>query len=509
MAAIVTSNMRVHAATQFINGFSDSNQHHYLFIGRTLPWLNDNAPPTPIDCPVDQSASFRDMLSLKRISPSDVSLVSQRFTWTVSTVYTQYTNDVDLFDPTSNLPPFYVITESLNVYKCLNNNGGVASTVQPTGTTTDVITLADGYQWKFMFTVSSADVLKFVTAEWFPVKTLVTNDGSSQWLVQQAAVPGTLDRVEIITTGTQYTQIPTVTIVGDGTGATAAGIISGGNVISIIVTSPGQNYTWATISITGGGVSANGASAKAILSPVKGHGSDPVKELGAYFALINSKLIYDESSNFTVTNDFRKIGILKNPLLNDNVTSAVGLDYNQATRFYFGSVSGSLFNADEIVTGSTSGATGVVIDYDSQAFVLRVAEVHGSFVPGETVVGSVASGTLQTITGTLTSATSTTVVLPNGASASSDAYTNQYIKIMTGLGNGQIRKITGYVGVNRTATISPAFTVTPNGSSTFTIAKIVLPDLESFTGDILYMEHRRPIARASQQVEDIKITLQF
>jgi hypothetical protein len=450
------------------------------------------------------------MIALKRINASDVSLIMARNTWQVGTVYTQYSNDIDLFDPASNLPPFYVVTDSLNVYKCLSNNFGAASTVQPSGTSTTVVTSADGYQWKYMLTINSADVLKFVTAEWVPVTTLTDNDGSNQWLVQQAAIPGTIDRIDILTAGTQYTQVPTITITGDGTGAVAVATIAGGNVTGINVTNTGSGYTWANIAITNGGVAANGATAKAIISPFKGHGADPVAELGGFWVLVNAKLIYDENSKFTVSNDFRRIGIVKNPALStDGASPATALDYDQSARLKFSTVSGTIFNADEVVTGSVSGATGVVLDWNSTTSVLRVVEILGTFVPGETVVGSTASGVLQTYTGTASSATSTTIVLPNGASALNDFYTGQTIKILSGTGAAQIRKITGYVGINRTATVSPAWTVTPNNTSVFSIASITAPDVQPYTGDILYMENRRPIARASDQVEDLKIVVEF
>jgi hypothetical protein len=519
MAAIVTTNMRIYAANQFLGGFSDPTEHLYIFIGHTLPWdgidNNDNSPPTPIDCEFDETAAFRDMLSAKLIAPSDVSLVVPRYNWTTGTVYTPYSNTVDLFDPTGGLPPFFVITDALNVYKCLAvgkdpiTRQPVASTVKPTGTTTSVVTNADGYQWKYMFTVNSADVLKFVTNEWIPIKTLTTNDGSMQWIVQQAAVPGTIDRIDMVSIGSQYTVVPTVTITGDGTGATASAVIDGGNVVNIIVTSVGSGYTWANIVITGGGVGANGALANAVISPVFGHGSDAVSELGGYFAMINSKLTYDENGSFTVSNDFRRVGILKNPLLNDGVTPAVALDYNQMYRLSFGSTSGATFLADEVVTGSASNATGVVVDYNSDNLVLRVVETVGTFLPGETVVGSQASGVLQTFHGTAVGATSTTLVLPNTASAVDDAYTGMTVRILSGPGTGQTRKITGYNGTTRTATVSPGWTSTPNGTSTFSIAKIQSPDLALYKGEMLYMENRRPIARASDQVEDIKVVVQF
>jgi hypothetical protein len=500
--------MRVHAATQFLSGFSDPTQHMYLFIGNTLSWPDDSTPPTPIDCQINESSAFRNMMSLKLVDASDVSLVCPRNNWITGTIYTEYVSNVDLFDPSSSLPPFYVITSELNVYKCLNNNDGVPSTVEPTGTTTNVVTSADGYQWKYMFTVNSADVLNFVTTDWIPVNTLTANDGSAQWLVQQAAIPGTIDRIDMTLAGSQYTEIPTIEIVGDGVGATAQATIYGGNVTGITITSTGSGYTWATININGGGVAANGAAATAIISPFNGHGYDSVSELGGFFVIISAQLVYDENSTFTVSNDFRVVGLIKNPLL-PNSSPGIATDYNQSTRLTFGTVSGTLFSADEVVTGLTSGATGVVLDWNGTSNVLRLVQVVGTFVPGETVAGANATGVLLNVTGTAVSATTNTIVLPNSCSTVDDFYTGQTILISSGTGNGQVRTISGYVGVSRTATVSQNWSVSPSGTSVFIIASIISPDLEPFTGEILYLENRRPITRAPDQTEDIRIVMEF
>ena len=53
--------------------------------------------------------------------------------------------------------------------------------------------------------------------------------------------------------GLNYTSTPTVTITGDGTGATAEAIIVNGTVNRIIVTNRGIDYSRAIISISGGG----------------------------------------------------------------------------------------------------------------------------------------------------------------------------------------------------------------------------------------------------------------
>src|SRR4051812_18803948 len=119
MSAIVTTLMRIYSANQFKAGFADAGQKLYLFIGRTLPWVNDAVPPAPVDCIADEIAAFDDMLSLKLIDSTDVSLVVPRNTWVVNTIYSQYSNTVSLFDVT---PSVYVTSDQLNVYKCLSNN---------------------------------------------------------------------------------------------------------------------------------------------------------------------------------------------------------------------------------------------------------------------------------------------------------------------------------------------------------------------------------------------------
>jgi len=185
-------------------------------------------------------------------------------------------------------------------------------------------------------------------------------------------------------------------------------------------------------------------------------------------------------------------------------------------RLSFGTVSGATFLGDETVTGSISGATGIVVDYDSEGLnpagpgpTLRLAEVVGTFIPGETVVGSEASGVLLTTTGTATGGTTTTIILPNSASAASGAYVGQTILISGGVGSGQNRIITGYVGTNRTATVNTPWTITPNGTSIYKIASIIAPDLAPYVGEVVYLENRRPIARSSDQVEDVKIVVEF
>lgn len=76
----------------------------------------------------------------------------------------------------------------------------------------------------------------------------------------------------------------------------------------------------------------------------------------------------------------------------------------------------------------------------------------------------------QALTGTVVSATSTTIVLPgtNGQTSSfDDAYVGVDISITSGTNAGETRTITGYVGSTRTATVNRSWSVTPDATSTF------------------------------------------
>jgi hypothetical protein len=77
-----------------------------------------------------------------------------------------------------------------------------------------------------------------------------------------------VDEIEILATGDGYTGIPTVSIEGDGEGATASAIIVNGKLKSVVVTNPGSGYSAATVIVSGGG--GTGAACKAVLQGKKG-----------------------------------------------------------------------------------------------------------------------------------------------------------------------------------------------------------------------------------------------
>jgi len=407
----------------------------YLFIGRPQSWTTDTSPPTPSDGVEAEYSIWDDMIALKRIQSSDVKNAIIRRDWTSGVIYDEYSHEYSvsnlsnsgasqLYDAT-----FFVVTDDYNIYKCVFNNGNVASTVKPTGTSTSIITTADGYKWKFMYTISPGDALKFVTTDFLPVATNAT--------VAAAAVDGAIHVVKVTNGGSGYTSA-TAVITGSGSGATATVVVSGGQVTAVNITDPGADYRHATVTITGDGVDA---TATAMIEPQGGHGADAVEELGGFYAMMNTRLEYDDGTgDFPVTNDYRRIGIVRDPydFGTTTVATASTLRTNKTVTLSVGAT--GTFSVDETITGGTSGAIGRVVDWDATNRIVRyyqsTSENFIAFQVGETVTG----GT-------------------SGATGTSSA-----------LGN---------------------------------------PEVQPDTGDIIYVEQRRPITRASDQVESISLVIEF
>ena len=425
MASLVTSKFRVHNAQQFAEAFSEtSNTIMYLFIGKNTTFPNDNSPPTPVNSTANvEYTPWRDMYAAKRITTADVTHAIERYDWTSGTVYDQYDDqDTDLLED-----DFYVMTEDYNVYKCLFNVSATASTTKPTGVSTSPFTTADGYIWKFMYTVTTSKALKFLTNDYIPVQTLLSDDSTDQWDVQAAAVDGGIHVVKVTSGGSGYASAPVVTIAGDGTGATATSVITANAVTSVVISAAGTGYTRATVTFASGA-----AAATAIISPKGGHGSDAIEELGGKYIMLNVRLDGTESNTFSTANEFRQVGIVRDPYLYGTSTRAVASSFRQSFKYQLSSISGT-FTLDETATSGSNTAS--VVEFTTP---------------------------------------------------------NLFTTLPLNLPFANSTNITGG-------------TSGANG----TIAIITTPGLQPYSGDIIYVENRVPIARANDQIEDVKLVIQF
>ena len=344
MAAIITEKFRIHNARQFKEDFGESASSTFLFIGRPQAWDASDTTPTPSNSVGEMIDAYKDMIAMKKIGSADVSHALVRRDWATGTTYDEYAHDYSA----SNLSPvtssnnlydttFYVMSSAYNVYKCIRTGRNSSyvrqpSTVEPTGTAIAPITTADGYIWKYMYSVSASETIKFVTNDFIPCKTLGalqkvhgdlaaigavgSTDGSTQFASEDGAdtYEGAIYHVRADNIGSGYTSgtYTNVPVEGDGTSAVATVVISSGGVESITMTANGTNYTSGTMRVAavGAGNGNNDMVLTPIISPLLGHGADPVSELGGNYVIVNSRLEFAEGSgDFTTSNDFRRIGL--------------------------------------------------------------------------------------------------------------------------------------------------------------------------------------------------------
>ena len=322
----------------------------YFAYGKTDAWANDSVPNTAVSTVASQYEVWYNMIGGKQVTTADIAHVIPRNDWTTSTIYYAY-DDKNI----ESNAKMYVLTSDWNVYKCIANNYGASSTVKPTAVNPDATTqTSDGYIWKYMYTVSDNEKLRFVTDNYIPVKTLTGDDGSRQWSVQEAAVDGGIHSILVTSSGSDYTSTPTVAITGDGSGATATATIntSSNTVNSIIVSATGQSYTYANVSITGGG--GSGANARVIISPFGGHGSNPLYELGGKDLLVNPRLISSEDSVLPTTNDFRQVSLIRGPLIANSNTAFTNTAFLQAYTLITNTTGTGNYDENEIVYQGSS-----------------------------------------------------------------------------------------------------------------------------------------------------------
>jgi len=200
------------------------------------------------------------------------------------------------------------------------------------------------------------------------------------------------------TSGTTYVISPNVRISGDS-GSTAStrstayvSDCANGQVRQITMITPGINYSFANVQIVA--AQGSGASVRAIISPPGGHGKDAVSELGGYNAILNVKIYGTEANTFPSNNDFRVIGLIRDPLLrNGSAANAASID--QSTRLLVTSRSGD-FIADEVLRGETSNVTSRFVYFSNTSTnggICRVVAVKPTgtgllYTPGEVVRGS-------------------------------------------------------------------------------------------------------------------------
>ena len=530
MALVLRRLGRVELARSYLRDIRNNNDYFHFAVGKTTAWTDDTAPETPIDSDNYISAFRRSIMFTQRIDSADICMLSKRLNWTSGTVYDEYD---DAYSSTNKAysgaesladANFFILTSEFKVYKCISNNSNALSTVEPSSTGTAVFELSDGYNWKYMFTVSASDQNKFLDADFIPVRKLTGNpthdvtgevdsisisaggsgytsaptvvisgDGDGlatgtatvsggavtgvtintsgsgysfafvsftggggsgatatvnlgdadslpalQSAVEGAAISGTLDRVTITNPGKDYAQGDVqISVTGDGSGAEASAYVNAatGALTEIRVTNPGSGYSYANIVITNTSAPGTDATARAIISPQGGHGSNAVRELFAHNLGITVNFSDNDNRDLILGNDFRQIGLIK------NITTPGDVVYttNTATACHIINVASgqtSNYAADDEITTNDGGKFKVIQIDETNNNIYLTAEIP-----------------LITNSSTLTNST--------------------------------------------------------QSISSLSINSFTAPEVKNSSGEIIYLDNRSPIIRSADQVEQVKALIRF
>jgi len=443
---LLTRKFRTRMARAFLDSLSSNTNHAFLFLGRPQEWDNDSLPPTPVDCPQNVDFEFwRDAIGVKNVHPANTAFIVPRRNWTSGTIYDQYDDTED--DSGLELYVLDMEESPYKVYKCLWNNDGGASTVAPSfpGASVNPVALSDGYVWQYMYTVGSENY-EFLTDDWMPV--LSDDDVVLNAMTFAGRLPTAVPLL-IVDGGSSYNASlsTATTITGDGAGAnvTSNGVsITAGAVTSVVLASGGAGYTEvSSVNVYQSGAAS--AEVRAIIPPYPNHGADPVKELGATTIMLNATFEADEASYVTVNNDFRRVGLLINPLVTDG-SNAFSRTYRMTYDIVFSANTGVLA-ADDVISNiskspsPTALVLEVVPSLSNANYIVRLTRVDTKNEDAPFEVGDV------------------------------------------------IKNLDSGVEV--------------------TIDEITEPDLQRFSGDIVFVNQRTPVTRDDDQNEEIKLVFPF
>lgn len=409
--AVITNDFKRMALRKLYDDAQDVTNRYYIGIGKSEPWNDADAVPTPTGSIRDDRLARQGLQSIK--SAANLSFVVSRYNWTSGTIYDAW-DDNDL---TVGANPYYIITEDNRVYICVQearNASGVqtASTVKPTHTDPlKAVKLADGYKWKYLYTILATNATNYLSANFMPVRladSTETGAGAEQYAVQDAAVRGQILGVKVTDGGAGYSSAPTVTITGNGTNASATAYVTGGTVTHIFLDSDadsamamGRGYDFAGVTISGGSPTT-AATARAVIGDVYGAGlgADPRNDLRSTSLMFNARPDGIESNTFFVGQDFRQVILIQDPV--DSNGSAITSTAANASKYLVADDAAEAggFAIDALITGGTSGAKARYVSNaaDKIYVVQNDSTGYSAFTTGETVSGNAAGGGTQNAT---------------------------------------------------------------------------------------------------------------
>jgi len=517
MSAIITDQLRILNASNYIDSIFDSNNSYYIFVGlsnptqigfgRTSDW-NSNVP-APIDSLDTLNNTFDNMLFGKKINSSNVRRLIRRVDWTLGGRYEMYRHDYSINNPSpisqsSRLydANYYVMNSDYRVYLVISNGSsgintaGNSSQDEPTFINLEP-TIAgesgDEYVWKYLFTVSPSDIIKFDSTEYVTIP----NDWNTSTDSQIQAIrengdssinENQIKKVYIERPGENYSDGlgKEVSILGDGSGAKVILDVVGGKIINATVSSGGKGYTYGIVDldpINSNVIPAKSAKLIPIIPPSKGHGYDIYTELGSD-RVLNYARFDDTTKDFPIDTKFSQIGIVKNPTSIGSTNIFSEIQYSSSYAIKFSSSSGTISVGDVIVQPVSGGiAKGYVTSYDNETKILKYIRDRSLYFNNSSLDQTDYIG-ISTAAKVLNFESSASIITSSGGfSGSIDL---------------------SFSGI----TTNPTGTKIINVGTQF-INGLSFTEINKSSGQIIYLDNRPLISRNPRQKEDIKVILEF
>jgi hypothetical protein len=528
MSAIITDQIRISNAKYFVEKITQSNNVYYSFVGLSNPdqiksdW--DQFPPSPKDNFNEENDYWDTIISLKKIKNDDVRQLIRKIEWNSGDIYDMYRHDIsrDISPEDKRSKPsnstslyssnYYVVNSDFRVYICLyngaspeNNFQGSPSLDEPDFTDLEprpAGTSGDGYIWKYLYTIKPSEIVKFDSTDYIPVPINWGQSGESAIIKNNAQTSGQIkiatikNRGEGLGTPRVVTNVP---ILGDGFGAFASITIGNDSKVeSIEIVNGGFNYTFASVDWKSVGIVATEVDPifEIIIPPQGGHGFDIYRELGAFYVLVYSRLENDVNNpDFIIGNKISRIGLVENP---KQFNSLQNLSSDTASGVFALKLKGispnendfttTTFAPNSIITqriNTSETAVGKVISYNPETGILK-------YWQDRSIVGFNYDGT-------------------KNDNPQYGFKLARFSSFVSGLGNltikGGSRDLV--IDTNFGSEQDPASNINNINLGQSFVRGISNPEIQKYTGNIIYIDNRPAIIRSLNQKEDIKIVLQF
>lgn len=210
----ITSNTGNNAAiTATLN-----NTIYYLFLGRTEPYTDENTADPVVE---NDFSGFRRMYDQMvigtKLDTTNFNPLVPMVKWTSNTVYAEFDDQ----DNNITTDAFYVLTSNNKVFKCIYNNFGAPSTIEPTDSTPSGMpsTLSDGYRWYYLYSITNTQNTTFSTSNYMPV--------FKEANVVANAISGAILNVKVTSSGNGYPAANgTITFANNGTILISSSVVS-------------------------------------------------------------------------------------------------------------------------------------------------------------------------------------------------------------------------------------------------------------------------------------------